>query len=204
MMKIILGAIATMVLLGCNNQGKQSDLKSRKIQRNIVDNRQDSGDTCGEQSLKLDQADDGDQTESTQECDAIEPSPSMEPSPSPSPKENNTGTSSSTNTSTSTSTSADTVTFRIKSGTGQGPWNTEAETVKVKVGQKLEIINDDSTPHRLHTSGRPCPHQPKDINKGEKFVCEIRRTLDLKPGDEPRTYDHNAGEKSFFYLKADP
>ena len=92
------------------------------------------------------------------------------------------------------------VEFHIPNGTGNKPWNTLATTVKVKVGQTLRIINDDSVVHRLHTfNNKPCEHQDGESKTGEFYDCVISKTAD------PRIdllYDHNFGEKSRFYLQA--
>lgn len=94
------------------------------------------------------------------------------------------------------------VTFRIKAGTGTGPWNTEAQIVQVKVGQTLRIVNDDSTPHRLHTNGAPCAHG-QNFGPGASFDCKITRAFDsgTSPGG---LYDHVAGPTARFYVKAVP
>lgn len=91
------------------------------------------------------------------------------------------------------------VEFHIPAGTGNGAWNTPETTVNVKVGDTLRIINDDSIPHTLHTFGRPCPHQDPESKPGEFFDCEIETTADPRID---KLYDHVAGEKARFYLKA--
>ena len=91
------------------------------------------------------------------------------------------------------------VTFRIPAGTGQGPWNTEDAVVEVKVGQTLRIINDDDTPHLLHTSGAPCAHGDDEFKKGEHYDCVITKVADPKVD---RCWDHNFGPKSRFYVRA--
>lgn len=63
-----------------------------------------------------------------------------------------------------------TVVFHIKPGTGNGPWNDAANPIKVKVGQTLEVHNDDSVPHQFHTIGMPFGHpflpmMPKSVSK---------------------------------------
>ena len=50
------------------------------------------------------------------------------------------------------------VDFHIKAGTDGNDWNTEAEPVVIKAGQRLVIHNDDTRVHQLHTFGRPCSH----------------------------------------------
>ena len=54
-----------------------------------------------------------------------------------------------------------TVVFRIRAGTGTGAWNDAANPIRVKVGQTLEVHNDDSRGHWFHTNfpfGGPFPH----------------------------------------------
>ena len=94
------------------------------------------------------------------------------------------------------------VEFHIKAGTGKSPWNTAAETVIVKVGQTLRLINDDSVTHRLHTGGSPCPHGD-NFAPGKTYDCVVTKTID--PAKTPgATYDHIAGPKATFFLKAVP
>jgi hypothetical protein len=109
-----------------------------------------------------------------------------------------------TNTSTGsgTSTGPKVVEFRIKEGTGSGPWNTRDTMVTVRVGDTLKIVNDDTTVHRLHTGGAPCPHQPGNgLQRGQEYTCEIRSPLEVGPG-APATYDHNQGTSASFFLRA--
>ena len=90
------------------------------------------------------------------------------------------------------------VEFHIRKGTGEGAWNTPQTLLDLKVGQTLRIINDDTVPHRLHTFGRPCPHQPEDSQPGEFYDCGLADSVD------PRVevlYDHNFGERARFYLR---
>src|SRR5437867_1468922 len=51
-----------------------------------------------------------------------------------------------------------TVEFHIPAGTSGGAWNTQASPVKAHVGNVLRVINDDTIPHQLHSSGPPVPH----------------------------------------------
>lgn len=92
------------------------------------------------------------------------------------------------------------VEFHIKAGTGAKPWNTAAETVTVKIGQTLRLINDDTITHRLHTGGAPCPHG-ENFAAGKTFDCKVTKELDpvANPGT---TYDHIAGETALFFVKA--
>ena len=60
--------------------------------------------------------------------------------------------------------------FTILPGTGTKSWNTSKTPMVVYVGQTLKITNNDSIPHRLHTTGKPCPHQPTNTApNGETF-----------------------------------
>ncbi len=95
----------------------------------------------------------------------------------------------------------DIIEFRIAKGTGSGPWNTRATMVRVKVGQTVRIINDDTITHVLHTFGRPCDHQDGESAPGEFYDCKIVTPADP---DVDLMYDHNFGESSRFYLRALP
>lgn len=89
------------------------------------------------------------------------------------------------------------VTFSIPAGTGNKPWNTAANPVVVFRGQILRITNNDSMVHRLHTGGRPCPHQPGNISTGQSFDCVASQTHAATATD---TYDHNVGNSANFYV----
>lgn len=107
-----------------------------------------------------------------------------------------------TSTGAGTSTGPKVVEFRIKEGTGSGPWNTRDTMVTVRIGDTLKIVNDDTTVHRLHTGGAPCPHQPGNgLQRGQEYTCEIRSPLEVGPG-APATYDHNQGTSASFFLRA--
>lgn len=93
------------------------------------------------------------------------------------------------------------VTFRIPAGTARAAWNTEANPVRVTVGQTLRIYNDDSIAHRLHTNGAPCGHQPTDTPPGGFFDCVVSRTI---LPSSAGTYDHNIGTGARFYINAVP
>lgn len=98
------------------------------------------------------------------------------------------------------------VEFRIPPGTGKGPWNTREQPVIIKLpatgSVTLRVINDDTTPHVMHTDGVPCPHAPigKPLKKGEAYDCVIRRPFDSTAGGV--LYDHNFGTSAFFYVRA--
>ena len=60
------------------------------------------------------------------------------------------------------------IVFHIPGGTGNQPWTTLEHAIVATVGDTLRIVNDDTVPHRLHTSGIPfhtlsptsCPGSP--------------------------------------------
>jgi hypothetical protein len=105
-------------------------------------------------------------------------------------------TASATTTNTSTTTSSDgTVEFRIAAGTGSKPWNSQSEPLKLKVGQKLKIINDDSTAHWLHTDGAPCGHGNNTQANGGSYTCVLSRPFS---GD---LHDHLYDSSGFFYIE---
>ena len=90
------------------------------------------------------------------------------------------------------------VEFHIPKGTGDSPWNTLETIVEVNVGDTLRIINDDDVAHRLHTFGKPCPHQDNNSESGEFYDCVVATRVD------PRVdvfYDHNFGPTSRFYFR---
>lgn len=87
-------------------------------------------------------------------------------------------------------------TFRIPAGTGSGAWNTVETEVKVKIGVKFVIYNDDTVTHQWHTNGSPCPHgQP--IPPGGKEEC----TPNLEFNSKTPLYDHISNGK--FYIKSE-
>jgi hypothetical protein len=51
--------------------------------------------------------------------------------------------------------------------------------VEARVGDTLRIVNDDSVPHRLHTTGRPFPHPANDIFPGQSVDLLLTGTYDL-------------------------
>jgi hypothetical protein len=91
------------------------------------------------------------------------------------------------------------VEFRIAAGTGARPWNSESETLELKVGQTLRLINDDNVPHRLHTNGAPCRHGTA-FAPGATFDCQLTRAFDPKAASGP-LYDHIAGRRAQFWLR---
>lgn len=93
------------------------------------------------------------------------------------------------------------VEFRIAPGTGDRSWNSLEEPIRVRVGQVLRFINEDSIPHRLHTTnGAPCPHGKREFAPGESYDCVVEQPHDAAAGD---MYDHNAGPEAQVYVQAD-
>lgn len=91
------------------------------------------------------------------------------------------------------------VTFEIKPGTGNSPWNTQATAVIAFKGQTLVIKNTDTIAHRMHSGGRPCPHQPSDMNPGQSYNCVIASEHSATATD---VYDHNVGNSATFFVRA--
>lgn len=91
------------------------------------------------------------------------------------------------------------VTFRISDGTANKGYNTAGTPVTVFKGQTLHIVNDDTTVHRLHTPGSPCPHEPANISTGQSYDCVIAAA---HTGNLTNMYDHVSGPSSVFYLNA--
>lgn len=95
-----------------------------------------------------------------------------------------------------TSTAPDgTVEFRIAAGTGNKAWNSPNAPLKLKVGQKLKIINDDSTAHWLHTDGAPCDHGNSMPAGGGSYTCVLSRTF------SGELHDHLYDSSGFFYIE---
>jgi|GEM_PF-1571234 len=86
------------------------------------------------------------------------------------------------------------VEFRIKAGTGNGPWNDAATTIRLKVGQTLRIINDDSVVHQLHTNGAPCGHG-NAIRPGGTGECRAQQPYNGQP-----LYDHGTNGQVFIQV----
>jgi hypothetical protein len=93
----------------------------------------------------------------------------------------------------------DHVIFRIKSGTGASAWNSSSNPVQVFVGQTLTIYNDDSTDHRLHTSGSPFAHQVDRIgaHSSSSFVI-----VSAHSGKATDVYDHDSATTAIFYINS--
>jgi hypothetical protein len=83
----------------------------------------------------------------------------------------------STSTSTSQSSDPNVVVFRIPAGTGRGAWNTPDKPIVAKVGQTLEIHNDDSIQHWVHAGfGQFMTHAFSGINPGQSARYQIGNT----------------------------
>lgn len=89
------------------------------------------------------------------------------------------------------------VAFMIPLGTGKNPWNSAANPIRAKVGQKVVITNGDTVAHRMHTNGTPCPHGT-NIMPGASVTCLINKPF------VGSAYDHNLGTatKVFFETTA--
>lgn len=92
-----------------------------------------------------------------------------------------------------------TVVFNIPAGTGNQPWNTAATTVETFVGQTLELKNNDTVVHRLHTNGRPFPHG-NNIAVGGTMRHVIAQSYNRMTNGV--IYDHIAGTSAAFFLAA--
>ena len=58
------------------------------------------------------------------------------------------------------------VTFHIPAGTGKKAWNSAETPIPLQAGQTLEIVNDDSVQHWIHTDGAPFFHPFAGIAPG--------------------------------------
>ena len=79
---------------------------------------------------------------------------------------------------------AQVVQFVITKGTGAGPWNTPDNPIRVRVGQTLEVINEDSIRHHFHTNGCPFPHPFTSIAPGGRGTYRIQSEF------SGQLYDH--------------
>lgn len=93
--------------------------------------------------------------------------------------------------------------FTILPGTGSGPWNTMSLPMVVYVGQTLRITNNDSVEHRMHTGGKPCPHQQTaSAPFGGFYDCVISgETTGTATVKDYALYDHMLGSASKFYVR---
>jgi len=89
--------------------------------------------------------------------------------------------------------------FRIAAGTGTQAWNQPANPVVAHVGDTLRVVNDDSVPHELHTSGRPFPHPAQAIDPGQSMDFTLLSAFD--PGHDGALTDHLGGPASQFFLE---
>jgi hypothetical protein len=82
-----------------------------------------------------------------------------------------------TATATSQSSDPNVVVFRIKPGTGYGPWNTPDDPIVARVGQTLEIKNDDSIQHWVHAGFADfTSHALSGIKPGASSRIQINNT----------------------------
>lgn len=89
------------------------------------------------------------------------------------------------------------VVFRIKAGTDRGPWNDAANPIRIRVGQTLEIFNDDSIQHWIHTNfGQFMNHPFSGINPGQSARYQIGNT------NANGLRDHNTG--GAIYMEISP
>lgn len=95
--------------------------------------------------------------------------------------------------------SPDAIVFHIPAGTGNQPWNTREHAIVATVGNTLRIVNDDTVPHKLHTTGIPFPHPNTDIMPGQAADFVLQAPFD--PGASQSLYDHNAGPNAQFWIK---
>jgi hypothetical protein len=93
----------------------------------------------------------------------------------------------------------ETIVFRIPANTGSGAWNSRDTMLVARKGDTLQIINDDTVPHQLHTSGGVFPHPDTAIRPGlgEEFLLEA--TYD--PVQQGPLYDHLHGQQAQFWLR---
>jgi hypothetical protein len=91
------------------------------------------------------------------------------------------------------------VEFHIAAGTSGGPWNIREEAVAAVVGDTLRILNDDAEAHRLHTTGIPFGHPPRDILPGESEDFFLESPLD--PATNGPLRDHDFGPGAQFWIE---
>jgi len=92
------------------------------------------------------------------------------------------------------------VTFHIAAGTGSVSWNTAATTVVAAVGDTLRIVNDDTVPHRPHTTGSPFPHPTSDIAPGQSADYPLQTPYDTSSG--PLSDHDHAGAQFWIRVHA--
>lgn len=90
-------------------------------------------------------------------------------------------------TNTPASSDPNVVVFRIKPGTGRGPWNDASNPIRGRVGQTLEVHNDDSIQHWIHTNFAPFFHPFSGIAPGQSARYQL-----VSPSNGG-SYDHLTG-----------
>lgn len=88
--------------------------------------------------------------------------------------------------------------FHIPAHTGARPWNTPAGMVRLTVGRKLRIVNDDNTIHQLHTDGFICLND-KFMAPGESYDCLLTQPYD--PDVSGPLYNAIYGPLSSFWIE---
>ena len=94
------------------------------------------------------------------------------------------------------------IVFHIPAGTGTQSWNKRESAIVATVGNTLRIVNDDSVPHRPHTSGIPFPHPSADILPGQAADFLLQSPFDS--GASQPLNDHNAGPEAQFWINVLP
>lgn len=94
------------------------------------------------------------------------------------------------------------VVFHIAAGTGALSWNTREHMIETVVGKTLHIFNDDSIPHRLHTTGIPFAHPSADIPPGQSAAFVLQAPFDPTVGQP--LHDHVAGPSAQFWILVRP
>jgi predicted CopG family antitoxin len=90
------------------------------------------------------------------------------------------------------------VPFHIAAGTEAQAWNSPDDPVTAIVGDTLQIFNDDSVPHRLHTDGAPFAHPASDIQPGTSADYVLTAPFSSEAGHT--LYDHDHGVGATFWL----
>jgi len=90
------------------------------------------------------------------------------------------------------------VEFHIPRGVAAGPWNTREQMIQARVGDTLRLVNDDTVPRRLHTSGSPFPHPDADIMPGQAEDLVLLTPFD--PGINQPLHDHVHGLAAQFWI----
>jgi hypothetical protein len=90
------------------------------------------------------------------------------------------------------------VEFHIPRAVGAGPWNTREQMIQARVGDTLRLVNDDTVPRRLHTSGSPFPHPDADIMPGQAEDLLLLTPFD--PGLNQPLHDHVHGVGAQFWI----